>query len=125
MLRFLMLMIATEGVPSGNIISDSHHPLNTAFSQCVQKAEKRLIAIRADHGTVYETIEKRCDRQLRAVFEEVRRININERVNEGDARINAGDTVTLMLQDKVAIIDEKIARKWQKRNQQSAKMRPH
>jgi hypothetical protein len=121
MLSFLLLMIASSGAPSDTIITNPHHPLNTAFSRCAKRTSKKLIAMRADHLTVYETIEKRCDIQLHAIYEEVRRVNAVAGVDGGDARINAGDTVSLILQDKVDAIDEKIAKNIENQHRKSKK----
>lgn len=111
MLSYLLLTIAASGTTQGNIITNRHHPMNAAFAKCAKRASKKLIAARADHPSVYETIEKRCEPELKAIYNEVLRVNIVAGVSEGDARINAGDTVSLALQDIVGIIDEKIARK--------------
>jgi hypothetical protein len=110
MLSFLLLTVAASGA-HGNIITNPHHPVSAAFAQCAKKASKKLIATRADHLIVYDTIEKRCETELQAIYNEVLRINIAAGISESDGRINAGDTVSLALQDMVGTIDEKIAKK--------------
>jgi hypothetical protein len=111
MLSFLLLTAAAYGA-HGNIISNPHHRVNAAFAQCANKASKKLIAIRADHLSVYDTIEKRCEAELQAIYNEVLRINISAGISESNSRINAGDTTSLALQDMVGTIDEQIAKKW-------------
>jgi hypothetical protein len=111
MFSFLLLAVAASGATHGNITTNPHHPANAAFAQCAKKAGKKLIAARADHVTVYETVEKRCETELTAIYNEVLRININAGVNEGDSRINAGDSTSVTLQEKVAMIDEQIVSK--------------
>jgi hypothetical protein len=111
MLSFLLPMVAASGATQGNVITNPHHPMNAAFAKCAKRASKILIAMRADHLSVYDSIEKRCETELQAIYNEVLRINISAGVSEGDGRINAGDTVSLTLQDMVGAIDEKIAKK--------------
>jgi hypothetical protein len=75
MLSFLLLTVAASGA-HGNIITNPHHPVSAAFAQCAKRAGKILIAMRADQLSVYDTIEKRCETELQAIYNEVLRINI-------------------------------------------------
>jgi hypothetical protein len=76
-------------------------PASRALVACARREGKVQKARHATHEAAYTAIEATCARQAVRLYKVVVALNLRAGSSEGDARINAGDTVSLTLQDAI------------------------
>ncbi len=74
-------------------------PASRALIACAHRESRIQQARRATREAAYTAIEHKCARQAQRLYTVIVTVNLRAGSSEGDARINAGDTVSLTLQD--------------------------
>ncbi len=81
----------------GGKADDPSAPVYAAVNECIARAGSEAVVAQLNRPAIYSKLESDCEGQLKALHDDIVRVNREAGVSESDGRINASDTVKLTL----------------------------